>query len=106
MIAFIVILIVFKNIAAVLQTFFLARVEQGVLFDLRRTLFGHILGLDLEYFARSRIGELLSRMTADVDRLKGAISEAMVNVAKQAVLLGVFLAIALMASWKLTRRAR
>ncbi len=101
-IAFIVILIVFKNIAAVLQTFFLARVEQGVLFDLRRALFGHILGLDLEYFARSRIGELLSRMTADVDRLKGAISEAMVNVAKQAVLLGVFLAIALMASWKLT----
>ena len=101
-IAFIVVLIVLKNLAAVMQTFFLARVEQGVLFDLRRVLFGHILSLDLDYFARSRTGELLSRMTADVDRLKGAISEAMVNVAKQAILLAVFMTIALMASWKLT----
>ncbi len=101
-ISFIVILIVLKNTSAVLQTFFLARVEQGVLLDLRRTLFRHILGLDLDYFARSRSGELLSRMTADVDRLKGAISEALVNVAKQVVLLAVFLSIALMASWKLT----
>jgi len=101
-IAFIVVLIVLKNLAAVMQTFFLARVEQGVLFDLRRVLFGHILSLDLDYFARSRTGELLSRMTADVDRLKGAISEAMVNVAKQAILLAVFMSIALMASWKLT----
>jgi len=101
-IAFIVVLIVLKNLAAVMQTFFLARVEQGVLFDLRRVLFRHILSLDLDYFARSRTGELLSRMTADVDRLKGAISEAMVNVAKQAILLAVFMSIALMASWKLT----
>lgn len=98
----VVLLILVKNVAAVLQTFFLARVEQGVLFSLRMKLYTHILSLDLEYFARSRAGELMSRMTADVDRLKGAISEAMVNVAKQASLLVIYLVIALVASWRLT----
>lgn len=101
-VAAIVALIVFKNIAGFLQTFFLARVEQGVLLDLRKKLYEHLLRLDLEFFARSRSGEILSRMTADVDRLKGAISEALINVVKQGTLLLVFFLIALWASWRLT----
>ncbi len=97
----IVILIILKNIAGFMQTFFLARVEQGVLFDLRRKLYSHLLRLDLAFFARSRSGEILSRMTADVDRLKGAISEALINVVKQVTLLAVFMGIAVWASWRL-----
>lgn len=98
----IVCLILLKNLAGILQEFLLASVEQGVLYDLRKALYSHLLHLDLDFFARSRSGELLSRLTADVDRLKGAITEALVNVAKQVILLAVFLGIALWASWKLT----
>jgi len=98
----IVLLIAFKNVAGFLQTFYLARVEQGVLYDLRKRLYEHILRLDMEYFARSRSGEILSRMTADVDRLKGAIGEALINIVKQGTLLFVFFIIALWASWRLT----
>ncbi|NLP04960.1 ABC transporter ATP-binding protein [Candidatus Fermentibacteria bacterium] len=98
----IVFLILLKNLAGMAQEFLLARVEQGVLYDLRKALYSHLLHLDLDFFARSRSGELLSRLTADVDRLKGAITEALVNVAKQVILLAVFLGIALWASWKLT----
>jgi subfamily B ATP-binding cassette protein MsbA len=101
-VAAIVALIMFKNVAGFLQTFFLARVEQGVLYDLRKKLYEHLLRLDLEFFARSRSGEILSRMTADVDRLKGAITEALINVVKQGTLLLVFFLIALWASWRLT----
>lgn len=101
-IVMIALLILLKNVCAVLQTFFLARVEQGMLRDLRATLYGRILSLDMEYFARSRSGELMSRMTADVDRLKGAVTETLVNIPKQVILLTVFLSIALMSSWRLT----
>jgi ATP-binding cassette, subfamily B, bacterial MsbA len=97
----IVVLILIKNLAGLAQEFFLARVEQRVLYDLRKALYEHLLKLDLEFFARSRSGELMSRLTADVDRLKGAISEAMVNVAKQVILLAVFLGLAVWASWRL-----
>jgi subfamily B ATP-binding cassette protein MsbA len=97
----IVFLIVIKNTAAYLQAFFLSPVEEGVLYDLRRLLYSHILELDLDFFARSRSGEISSRFTADVLRLRGAISQALIHIVKQVILLCVFFSIAVWASWKL-----
>ncbi len=97
----IVFLIVIKNAAAYLQVFFLSHLEEGVLYDLRRLLYSHILELDLDFYARSRSGEINSRLTADVLRLRGAISQALIHMVKQVILLCVFLFIAILASWKL-----
>jgi len=96
-----VVLILLKNSAGFLQTFFLARVEQGVLYDLRMSIFDRLLSLDLDYYSRSRSGELLSRVTADVDRLRNALSQALINLTKQATLLVVFAGLAVWASWRL-----
>ena len=49
----IVSLILIKNIALFLQTFFIASVEEGMLRDLRVRVYSHLLKLDLGYFARS-----------------------------------------------------
>lgn len=97
----IILLILIKNFASFMQAFFMSRVEQGVLYDVRKMMYRHLLHLDLVYFARSRSGELLSRFTADVDRLKGAITESLINMLKQGSLLLVYLSIAIWASWHL-----
>ncbi|MCK5036732.1 MAG: hypothetical protein KAS73_12635, partial [Candidatus Sabulitectum sp.] len=62
----IVSLILIKNMAFFLQTFFVAYVEEGMLRDLRVRVYSHLLKLDLGFFARSRSGELTTRITADV----------------------------------------
>ncbi len=100
-IAVLVLLILIKNSSSFMQTFFLAKVEQGVLYDLRMSIFDRLLSLDLDYYSRSRSGELLSRVTADVDRLRNALTQALINLTKQATLLVVFVGLAVWASWKL-----
>ena len=100
-IAVLVFLILLKNSASFLQTFFLSRVEQSVLFDVRMRIFDRLLSLDLDYYTRSRSGEILSRVTADVDRLRTALTQTLINLTKQTTLLMVFVGLAVWASWKL-----
>ncbi len=95
-------LILLKNTAAFLQAFHLTMVEEGMLEELRRRIYRHILDLHLGFFTGSRAGELITLLTADVMRIKGAVTQSLVNVIKEAVLLVVFLGLALLASWRLT----
>ncbi len=101
-IAVVVALILLKNLAAFLQAFHLTMVEERMLEDLRRRIYDHILKLHLSFFTGSRTGELTTLLTADVMRIKGAVTQSLVNALKEAVLLVVFLALALLASWRLT----
>jgi ATP-binding cassette subfamily B protein len=52
-----------------LQTVVLARLGQGTTFDVRRRLFGHVLRLPLAWFDKKPVGELVTRMTGDVESL-------------------------------------
>ncbi len=98
----VVALILLKNLAAFLQAFHLTMVEERMLEDLRRSVYSHILKLHLGFFTGSRTGELTTLITADVTRIKGAVTQSLVHGLKQAILLMVFLALALLASWRLT----
>lgn len=95
-------LILIKNIAFFLQTFFIAYVEEGMLRDLRVKVYSHLLKLDLGYFARSRSGELTTRITADVVRIKRAVTQSLITLVRQLFLLGIYFFITLWVSWKLT----
>jgi len=98
----IILLIFIKNAAFFLQTYFVASVEEGMLRDLRKQVFSHLLQLDLGYFARSRSGELTSRLTADVVNIKGAVTQSLITLFRQVLLLAVYFIITLWVSWKLT----
>ena len=98
----ILLLILLKNFAQFFQIFFVASVEEGMLRDLRVQVYRHLLRLDLKYFAGSRTGELTSRLTADVVRIKGTVTQSMVSALRQFFLLGVYFFLTLWVSWKLT----
>ncbi|MCK5131826.1 MAG: ABC transporter ATP-binding protein [Candidatus Sabulitectum sp.] len=95
-------LILIKNMAFFLQTFFIASVEEGMLRDLRVKVYSHLLKLDLGYFARSRSGELTTRITADVVRIKRTVTQSLITLVRQFFLLGVYFSITMWVSWKLT----
>jgi ATP-binding cassette subfamily B protein len=57
-------------IATALRFFFITRLGERVVADVRRALYGHTLTLDQQYFLKTRTGEVLSRLTTDVSLIE------------------------------------
>ncbi|SMB92695.1 ABC transporter ATP-binding protein [Deinococcus hopiensis] len=67
------------------QAYLLARVGAGVVADLRRALFGHLLTLSPRFFADHKTGDLTSRLTADVGTVQAITSTALAQLAALSV---------------------
>ncbi|MBC7667179.1 MAG: ATP-binding cassette domain-containing protein [Gemmatimonadaceae bacterium] len=71
-------------VATALRFFFVTRLGERVVADLRRALYGHTLKLDPAFFLKTRTGEVLSRMTTDItiiEQLVGtSVSVALRNI--------------------------
>lgn len=103
--ALIILLMVCKNLFDYLQSILMAHVEQGVIKDLRNDMYRHLNALSLAYFNRTRTGQLMSRITSDVNMVNGGISAGMVTLIKSPLLIVTYLSIAFILSWKLTLAA-
>jgi ATP-binding cassette subfamily B protein len=57
--------------------FCISLLGEKVIADLRERVFGHILHLDMEFFARTRAGELVSRLAADTELLRSVIASTL-----------------------------
>lgn len=90
-----------KNIFLYGWSYLIVRVEQGVVRDLRDTLFEHYHKLPLEYFHGHRAGELISRITNDITLVRGAVANGFSDLVKNLLLSVVFLVLVFAASWKL-----
>ncbi|MFI1198534.1 ABC transporter ATP-binding protein [Streptomyces sp. NPDC020883] len=77
-------------------------VSERFLLALRSELFGHVEGLSLGFFERRRLGDLLSRVTGDVDAVETFLLSGIVNALAQVMRLGVFLGVLFFLRWDLT----
>lgn len=62
-----------KNLFRYLAMAFMAPVRNGIIADLRNALYRHLLSLPLGYFSEERKGNLLSRITTDVQEVEASI---------------------------------
>ena len=60
-----------------LQSFFMASIGQKIICHIRNLLFQHIRTLPLAFFDRHRHGELMSRLTNDIDNISTTISNSL-----------------------------
>jgi subfamily B ATP-binding cassette protein MsbA len=98
----IVLAFLFKALFGYAQSYLMAYVEQGFIRDLRNETYSHLNKLSLKYFTNERIGNLISRITNDITMVNTGISASFVTLAKEPLLLIVFLLLALAISWQLT----
>lgn len=98
----IVIAFLLKNLFDYLQSYLMAYVEQRLMTDIRNELYRHLHNLSLSYFSNERTGNLISRITNDVNVVNGGVSASFVTMIKQPLLIIVFLGMAFTLSWKLT----
>lgn len=79
-----------------------SQIGEGVIYDLRRALYGHMQRMSLRFFTQTRTGELMSRLNNDVVGAQRAISDTLVTMISNVVSLVATLAIMLRLEWRLT----
>ncbi len=79
-----------------------ARVGEGVIFDLRSKVFGHIQRMPVAFFTRTQTGALITRLNNDVLGAQQAFTDTLSSVVSNLVGVTLVLAAMLVLSWQIT----
>ena len=99
---FLVLMTGIKCGTAWLANYHMVPLRTGVLRDLRKALYDKILSLPIGYFTEARRGDVISRMTNDVNEVEASIMSALDILFKNPVMILVYLITLLCISWQLT----
>ncbi|MCM3789786.1 ABC transporter ATP-binding protein/permease [Domibacillus indicus] len=75
--------LVYVNYSAVsfLQNYWMAEIAQRTVYELRDDLFRHFHTLPISFFDKRRHGELMSRVTNDIDNISSTLNSSIIQVA-------------------------
>jgi ABC-type multidrug transport system fused ATPase/permease subunit len=90
-----------RGITAYYQKVMTSVVGQQVVLTMRQQLFAHMQRLSLSFHTRNPSGELLSRLTGDINQLRQSVVASMVAFFSNAVVLVGFLLIMFLMEWRL-----
>ena len=94
-----------KNVFHFTRVYLLARAEQGLNRDLRNTVYDHLVGLDLGFFARVRTGQIVSRLTTEIEQLRTVVTAELSKLLSAVFEFAVATVAMSLISWKLTLAA-
>ena len=86
----------------VLQRWASASIGEGIIFDLRCQLFGHLQRMSLGFFTATRTGELMSRLNNDVVGAQQAVTGTFVTLAANTFTVTATLVVMMLLEWRLT----
>jgi len=101
-ILFILVVFAVKNVFDFLKTYLMARVQQGVTRDLRNRVYDHLLNLDMAFFGKTKMGQILSRLTYDVEQLRVLVAKELGKVVSSIFEFLATVVFAVLISFKLT----
>ncbi len=90
-----------KGVGGYASSFLMADVGQRVVRDLRNRLFKHILDQSAAFFARNTSGQLVSRITNDVNQVQNVVSETVADLARESLTVVAYAALLFSLDWKL-----
>ena len=77
-----------KGVAYFGQAYLMGTTSQRIIVDLRGALFDHLLRLSPSFYARRHTGDLLSRVTNDVQAVEAAVSTAVASYLRDGLTVG------------------
>lgn len=98
----IVLLALLKNVVGYLSVMSIALLRTAVSRDLREKLYYKILRLPMSYYSNERKGDIVSRMTNDLNEIEFSVIGAVEAIFKSPVLILSYLFTLFFLSWKLT----
>ena len=79
-----------------------ARVGEGLIFDLRSEVFGHVQEMPVSFFSRTQTGALITRLNNDVLGAQQAFTDTLSNVVSNAISVVIVLGAMFFLSWQIT----
>ena len=79
-----------------------ARIGEGLILDLRRTVYDHVQSMPVAFFTRTRTGALVSRLNNDVIGAQRAFTSALSGVLTNLISLALTVAVMVRLSWQIT----
>jgi ATP-binding cassette, subfamily B, multidrug efflux pump len=91
----------FNNLFQAIANWIMAEISQRALKQIRLDLFGHLQTLSLSFFDRNPAGELMSRLTNDIDAINQAVSQNVTSlIASVLSMVGILVAMFIL-DWRL-----
>jgi len=85
-----------------LQSYMANWLGQSVILNIRRKLFSHVVSFKLKYFDNTPIGNLVTRVTSDIQTIAEIFSSGLLNIISDILQLIMVLAFMFYINWKLT----
>jgi ABC-type multidrug transport system fused ATPase/permease subunit len=82
-----------------------ARIGEGLIYDLRRAVFGHVQKMPVAFFTRTRTGALVSRLNNDVIGAQRAFTSTLSGFVTNVIQLALSLGVMFTLSWQVTALA-
>ena len=99
---FLVVMTGLKCLCAYMASFFMIPIRTGVLRDLRQQLYNKVLSLPMGYFTEAKKGDVMSRMTSDVNEVEASIMASLDMLFKDPIMIVIYLVMLFCLSWELT----
>ncbi len=95
-------LALFDAFLSIVQRYFTARVGEGLIYDLRTEVFGHVQRQPIAFFTRAQTGSLVSRLNSDVIGAQQALTTTLSSVVSSVLQLVLVLIAMFYYSWLVT----
>src|SRR6266850_713926 len=93
---------IFGAISSYFEKYLTTSVGQWVMHDLRRVLYSHIQRLSLSFHDQKRTGDLISRVTSDIDAVQSLISSVLLGMLVNVLTLVGMVAVMFYLNWEFT----
>ncbi|HQQ94842.1 MAG TPA: ABC transporter ATP-binding protein [Bacteroidia bacterium] len=90
------------NLCRYFAMFFIAPIRNGVVRDLRNRMYAKSMALPLSYYSDERKGDLMSRMSSDVQEIEWSIMQTLEMIFREPLTILILFGIMLLISFKLT----
>ncbi|MBP6231369.1 MAG: ABC transporter ATP-binding protein, partial [Paludibacteraceae bacterium] len=99
---FLILMTFLKVATAYFGSFFMVNIRTGVLRDLRNLIFSKIVYLPIGFFNDERKGDIMSRMTLDVNEVEASIMSSLDMLFKNPLMIATYIIVMFSISWELT----
>ncbi len=98
---FLLVVLTAKALVGYFSIYLMKYVAERVMTDVRDELYGHLHSLSLGFFLRKNTGEIVSRVTADVDALGAAVTDLFRNALREPFAIAGLMGVLFLIHWQL-----
>lgn len=93
---------VVRGVATYIHTIKMNKISQSIVADIQKDVFSHFMTLDLKFFHKYPSGQLVSRVTNDVNVMRAAVTDTLTGMGSNFLTLLFLVSVMVMQDWRLS----